>query len=258
MRDTGLRGNALVGWIVVLFLILPLTVVIPVSFTPERFLSLPGATWSLRHYRAILDDPTWLEAFRDSLIVAIGATAMAVVLGTSAAVGCWRLSSRLSEFIRMLMLLPIIVPAVVHALGFYRAWVGFGLIDTHAGLIAAHGMKGLPYVLITVSASLADFDQRLEMAARSLGASPARALRSVVLPAARPGILAGAAFAFVTSWDELVVTLFITSRGVVTLPRRIWDGVQDNISPTVAAVATLLMLVTILATFALARKRTQS
>jgi putative spermidine/putrescine transport system permease protein len=255
MRDPGMRGSALAGWVVVLFLVLPIAVVVPVSFTPERFLSLPGASWSLRHYQALLDDSSWIEALRDSLIVALGSTVIGVALGTAAAVGCWRISSRLSEFIRLLMLLPIIVPAVVHALGFYRAWVGFGLIDTHAGLIAAHGMKGLPYVLITVSAALADFDQRLEMAARSLGASPARAMRSVVLPAARPGILAGAAFAFVTSWDELVVTLFITSRGVVTLPRRIWDGVQDNISPTVAAVATLLIAVTIVATVLLARRQ---
>ncbi len=255
MRDPGLRGSAFSGWVVLLFLVLPIAVVVPVSFTPERFLSLPGATWSLRHYQALLDDPSWVEALRDSLIVALGATAVAVALGTAAAVGCWRISSRLSEFIRLVMLLPIIVPAVVHALGFYRAWVGFGLIDTHAGLIAAHAMKGMPYVLITVSAALADFDQRLEMAARSLGASPARAMRSVVLPAARPGILAGSAFAFVTSWDELVVTLFITGRGVITLPRRIWDGVQDNISPTVAAVATLLIGVTLLATLLLARRR---
>ena len=255
MRDDGLRGNALLGWVIVLFLVLPIAVVVPVSFTPERFLSLPGLHPSLRHYRALVEDPSWAEALRDSLIVAIGSTAVAVALGTAAAVGCWRLSSRLSEFIRVVMLLPIIVPAVVHALGFYRVWAEVGLVDTYTGVIAAHAMKGLPYVLITVSAALADFDQRLEMAARSLGASPARALRSVVLPAARPGILAGAAFAFVTSWDELVVTLFITSRGVVTLPRRIWDGVQDNISPTVAAVATLLILLTALVTVALARKR---
>lgn len=255
MRDPGLKGGTLLGWVVVLFLVLPVAVVIPVSFTPERFLSLPGNTWSLRHYRALVEDSTWADALWSSLVVAGGATGIAVVLGTAAAIGCWRLSSRLSELIRLFMLLPIIVPAVVHALGFYRAWVGFGLIDTHVGVIAAHAMKGLPYVLITVSAALADFDQRLEMAARSLGATPARAVWSVVLPAARPGILTGAAFAFVTSWDELVVTLFITSRGVVTLPRRIWDGVQDNISPAVAAVATLLILVTVAATLVLARKR---
>jgi putative spermidine/putrescine transport system permease protein len=123
--------------------------------------------------------------------------------------------------------------------------VQFGIIDTSIGLILAHGMKGLPYVVIAVSAALANFDLRLEQAARNLGASVWEALWHVVLPSVRPGVLAGAVFAFITSWDELVVNLFITSRGVYTLPRKIWDGIQDNINPAVAAVATILVLVTL-------------
>jgi putative spermidine/putrescine transport system permease protein len=178
-------------------------------------------------------------------VVAVGATVLAVSLGTICAIGCWRLSTRLSEAIRVLMLLPIIVPSIVHALGFYQVWVQFGIIDTYIGLILAHGMKGLPYVVIAVSAALANFDLRLEQAARNLGASVWEALWHVVLPSVRPGVLAGAVFAFITSWDELVVNLFITSRGVYTLPRKIWDGIQDNINPAVAAVATILVLVTL-------------
>jgi putative spermidine/putrescine transport system permease protein len=250
---TGL--STLGAWTVALFLLLPVLVVIPVSFTPERYLSLPGSTWSLRHYESLVADGVWLASVKDSLIVGVAATVLAVLLGTAGAIGCWRISSRLSELLRFLMLLPIIVPPVVHALGFYRAWVAFGLIDTHAGLIAAHAVKGIPYVMITVSAALADFDLSLERAARSLGASPATILGRVVIPIVRPGILAGAALAFITSWDELVVNLFITSRGVVTLPRRIWEGVQDNISPSVAAVATILIALTTLAALAITLRR---
>jgi len=249
-RSDGVRGNVFATWIVLLFLILPVTIVVPVSFTPERYLSLPGQDWSTRHYEALVTDPDWLQSVIDSLIVAGFSTAIAVALGTACAIGCWRISTRLSEALRLVMLAPIIVPPIVHALGFYQAWVQFGLIDTHAGLIAAHAMKGLPYAMIAVSAALANLDLRLEQAARSLGASVRQTLLRVILPGAMPGVYAGAVFAFVTSWDELVVNLFITSRGVYTLPRKIWDGIQDNINPAVAAVATILIVLTLLATVA--------
>ncbi len=235
----------LVAWIGLLFLVLPLAVVIPVSFTPNRYLSLPGDVWSLRHYQALISDASWRASAFDSTVVALGAAGLATLLGTCCAIGCWRISSRLSELIRVLMLAPIIVPSIVHALGFYRAWVEFGLFNTYQGLIIAHAMKGIPYVVICVSASLANFDVRLEQAALNLGASIGQAIRWIVLPSIIPGILAGAGFAFVTSWDELVVNLFITSRRVVTLPRKIWNSIQDNIDPAVAAAATLLILLTL-------------
>ena len=224
------RGPAVfVTWIVLLFLLLPVTMVIPVSFTPHRYLSLPGAEWSFRHYATLVIDPSWIRSIRDSLIVACASTVNAVAMGTACAIGCWRISSRLSEVLRIVMLAPIIVPTIVHALGFYQAWVQFGLIDTYLGLIAAHSVKGTPYVVIAVSASLANVDLRLEQAARNLGASVWQTLGRVIVPSARPGMLAGAVFAFITSWDELVVNLFITSRNVYTLPRKIWDGIQDKI-----------------------------
>jgi putative spermidine/putrescine transport system permease protein len=243
----GRSASSFIAWIGLLFLLLPIFVVVPVSFTPNRFLSLPTDGLSLRHYSALLVEPMWRKSVVDSLIVGSCATVIAVVLGTLCAVGCWRISSRLSEFVRFLMLAPIIVPSIVHALGFYQAWAQVGLLDTYAGLIIAHAMKGLPYVVISVSASLANFDLRLEQAARNLGATVTGALWLVVVPCIRPGILAGAVFAFITSWDELVVTMFITARRVYTLPKKIWDGIQDNISPSVAAMATVLIAVTLLA-----------
>lgn len=233
------------AWLAILFLTLPLVVVFPVSVTPRRYLSLPAGEWSLRHYKTLLEDQTWLHSIRDSLIVAVGSTLLAIALGTMTALACWRLSSRFSEFVRMTMLAPMIVPSIVHALGFYQVWVQFGLLDTYLGVIIAHAIKGTPYVLISVSAALANVDLKLEQAARSLGATAVQALWKVILPAARPGILAGCVFAFALSWDELVVNLFITSRNVYTLPRKIWDGIQDNINPAIAAVASILIVLTI-------------
>jgi putative spermidine/putrescine transport system permease protein len=241
----GFRLTLFGAWIAVLFLVLPLTIVVPVSLTPERYLSLPNGEVSLRHYHSLVSDSVWLRSIRDSLIVGLSSTVFAVFLGTLAAIGCWRISSRTSGMVRMLMLAPMIVPTIVHALGFYQAWVQFGLIDTYLGLVLAHTMKGVPYVVISVSAALANVELKLEQAARSLGATVWQTLRMVIVPAALPGVYAGAIFAFVTSWDELVVNLFITSRNVYTLPRKIWDGIQDNINPAIAAIATILMLITL-------------
>ena len=235
------------AWIAILFLTLPFVVVFPVSLTPNRYLSLPGPEWATRHYRTLVDDPTWLASIGDSLVVALGSTGLAIVLGTMTALACWRISSRASEAVRLLMLAPMIVPSIVHALGFYQVWAQFDLLDSYLGLILAHGMKGTPFVVISVSAALANVELKLEQAARSLGATSLQALWRVIVPAARPGILAGSVFAFALSWDELVVTLFITSRHVYTLPRKIWDGIQDNINPAIAAVASILILLTIAA-----------
>ncbi|MBI3709134.1 MAG: ABC transporter permease [Proteobacteria bacterium] len=245
-RDSlGFAAAACGAWIVLLYLVLPLLFVVPVSLTPQRYLSLPDRELSLRHYATLIDDPSWINSILHSAIVASSATLIAVLMGTLTAIGCWRIASRLSEVARIIMLAPMIVPPIVHALGFYRVWVRFGLIDTFPGLILAHGIKGMPFVLITVAAALANFDLRLEQAARNLGASLAQTVRLVLLPCILPGIATGAVFAFIISWDEIVVTLFITSRHVYTLPRKIWDGIADNINPSVAAVATIFILITL-------------
>jgi putative spermidine/putrescine transport system permease protein len=142
------------------------------------------------------------------------------------------------------MLTPLIAPPIVHALGFYLAWVKLGLIDTFFGVILAHFLISVPFVVITVSTSLANLDLKLELAARNLGATPRQTIWLVIIPLIRPGILAGAVFAFIMSWDEVIVVLFITSRKVYTLPRTVWDGLRENVDPTIAALATILMIVT--------------
>jgi len=144
------------------------------------------------------------------------------------------------------MLLPLIVPSIVYAIGLYRYFRWWDLLDRVLGVIIAHGVTAIPYVVITVSTALAAFDPRLEQAARGMGASLPQLLRWVILPRIMPGIVSGAIFAFIHSWDELVIVLFIASRDVFTLPRRIWDGINENVDPTMAAVAVLLVVFTVL------------
>ena len=197
------------SWVVLLFLVLPILIAVPVSLTPKRCLSLPEDSLSLRHYVKLLTSEEWLTSIGQSTFIAVSATLIATLLGTLCAVGLWRLASRLSEVLRGFLLMPLIVPPIVSALAFYRLWGHLGLIDSFAGMILAHAILGAPFIVITVSTSLANFDLRLEQASRNLGASIGQTLRYVIIPGIRPGILSGAVFAFIFSWDEIVVTLFI-------------------------------------------------
>jgi putative spermidine/putrescine transport system permease protein len=239
MNPTRLTNS--VGWAVICFLVLPITIAFPVSLTDKRYLSLPEDGISFKHYANLFASAEWLGSIGQSLYIGVVATAISVTAGTLCAIGCWRLSSRIGEFVRVLMLLPIVVPTIVYALGIYRFWVDLRLLDTYTGIIIVHSVTGIPYVVITVSTALAGFDLRLEQAARSLGASTSQTLWRVVLPSILPGVVSGAIFAFIHSWDELVVVLFIASRAVFTLPRRIWDGINEHLDPTMAAVATVLI-----------------
>ncbi|WPZ33735.1 ABC transporter permease [Thalassobaculum sp. OXR-137] len=233
------------AWTVLAFLVLPMIIVVPVSFTDQYYLSLPKEGLSLQHYAAFFEKEIWLAATLDSVIVATCSTIAALVLGTLCAIGCWRLASNAAESVRTFMLTPIIVPTIVQALAMYRFWIDLGLMDTYFGLILAHTLIAIPYVVITVSASLANFDVRLEQASRNLGASTSQTIRWVILPSIIPGMLSGALFAFTISFDEIVVALFITSRNVYTLPKRIWDGIQDHLDPTIASIATMLIAITL-------------
>lgn len=233
-------------WSALLFLMAPIFVVIPVSLTPTTFLSFPSEGLSLRHYATLIGDPDWYRSTAQSIVIGLSSTALATVVGTASAIGVSKLGQGLAMAGRVLALLPLVVPPVVSALALYRSWIFLGLFDSWIGTILAHAILSVPYVFVTVSAALSRFDPSIEMAARNLGAGWSRTQLTVVLPNLRSGVLAGAVFAFVTSWDELVVTIFITSRGIFTLPRRMWDGIRENISPTIAAVATILILFSLL------------
>jgi putative spermidine/putrescine transport system permease protein len=229
---------------IVTYLVAPLFVVFPVSVTDQRYLSLPQNGMSFKHYASLVNNPLWLSSIGQSLFVAGAATIAAVVLGTLAAIGCWRMASRASDLARVILLLPLIVPSIIHALGFYRVWIDLDLIDSFSGVILADIITALPYVVITVSAALANLDLRLEQAARNLGASMSETVRWVIVPNIMPGILSGAIFAFIHSWDEIVVLLFIAGRKVHLLPRAIWDGINDAVDPAIAAIASILIVLT--------------
>jgi putative spermidine/putrescine transport system permease protein len=236
----------IIAWATVLYLVLPITIVIPISVTDQRYLSLPQEGISFRHYVNLLTSEAWLNSILQSFWIATASTLIAVVAGTLCAIGCWRISRRSTELVRALMLLPLIIPSIVYAIGLYRYFGALDLLDRFLGVTLAHGVTGIPYVIITVSTALASFDPRLEQAARGMGANLSQTLRWVILPRIMPGIVSGAIFAFIHSWDELVMVLFIASREVFTLPRKIWDGINENLDPTMAAVAVLLIVFTVL------------
>jgi putative spermidine/putrescine transport system permease protein len=234
------------AWAVLSFMALPAFAVIPISFTDTRYLAMPQDGLSLEHWRTFLSSPAWLGSIWQSLWIAVVSTLISVTVGTLCAVGCWRIASGLSEKVRGLMILPMAVPTIVYALGLYRLYVDLDLVGSAFGVVLAHSVTGLPYVVLTVSASLSNLDPRLEQAARGLGASIAQTLRHVIVPNIMPGVLSGAIFAFIHSWDELVVVIFIGGRALFTLPRRMWDGINDNLDPVIAVVATGMILFTLL------------
>ena len=241
------RLNTALAWVLLVFLVAPALVAIPVSLTPKTFLSFPTDELSLQYYRKLFGSPEWMSSFWQSTVIGVASTLLATATGTLCAIGLWRVSSRAGEVMRAILLLPLVIPPIIAAMAFYRLFVPLGLIDSYPGLILAHTVLAAPLVLITVSASLAGFDPRLEQASRGLGASNWVTMRRVILPGVRPGVLAGAVFAFISSWDEIVVTLFLSKFSVYTLPRRMWNGIRENTDPTVAAAAVVLMVVTLLA-----------
>lgn len=233
------------SWLIFGFLILPALVVIPVSFTDKRYLSLPQDHLSLQHWARLVTSADWTHATWQSLYIAVISTVIAVLAGTLCAIGCWRINSRLTEAVRSTMMIPLVIPTIVYALGIYRLFVDLDLVGTALGVILAHAVSSIPFVVLTVSASLTGLDKRLEQAARNLGATMGQTIRMVIVPNVMPGILSGAIFAFIHSWDELIIVIFLGGRALFTLPRRIWDGVNENLDPTIAAVATFMIAVTL-------------
>jgi putative spermidine/putrescine transport system permease protein len=231
---------------VLLFLLLPILAVVPLSFSSSALLSLPVPGFSLRWYQDLFGNGRWLLAARNSLIVGVATMVLATGLGTMAALGLFLCRFRGQGVVIALLSLPMVTPVIVVAVAMYFAFSYIGLASTLAGLVLAHTVLALPYVLITVLASLRNFDRTLLRAAATLGSPPVTTFRRVMLPLIAPGVASGAVFAFATSFDELVVSLFIAGPGQFTLPRQMYSGIHEFLSPTVTAAAVLLVVCSML------------
>ena len=227
--------------LILLFLILPVLVIIPLSFNSGTFLVYPLQGFSLRWYEEFFTASEWLRALKNSLIIAPAATVLAMTFGTLASIGLTRGEFRGKALLMGILISPMVVPVVIVAVASYLFFAPLGLGNSYISLILVHAVLGVPFVIITVTATLQGFNQNLVRAAASLGAPPLTAFFRVTLPLIAPGVISGALFAFATSFDEVVVTLFLAGPEQATIPRQMFSGIRENLSPTIAAAATLLI-----------------
>ncbi|MCH8620346.1 ABC transporter permease [Undibacterium sp. TS12] len=228
--------------LILIFLVLPILVIIPLSFSDSSFLSYPMPGLSLRWYENLFHSEEWARAAKNSFIIAPVATILATLFGTLAAIGLNKADFAGKNLLMAILISPMIVPVVVVGVGVYFFFARIGLSETYIGLILVHAALGSPFVVTTVSATLQGFNHNLVRASLSLGASPLRTFFRITLPVIAPGVISGALFAFATSFDEVVVTLFIAGPGQSTLPRQMFAGIRENITPTIAALATILIV----------------
>lgn len=251
-------GLVVLCWTILGFLVIPILVIIPLSFNSTSFLTYPMDGFSLRWYQELLSSQDWMLAFKNSFIIAPFATILSMVFGTLAAVGLSRGNFPFKRIIMAFIISPMIVPTIIVAVGFYFYFAKLQLLNSYVGLILAHAMLGVPFVVITVCATLEGFNVNLSRAAASLGAPPLTVFFKVVLPLIAPGVISGALFAFATSFDEVVVTLFLASPTQKTLPIQMFSGIRENISPSIAAVATIMVVLSVLMLLTIEKLRRRS
>jgi len=248
------------------FLIAPILTVMPLSFNAENFFTFTPAMlafdpegYSLKHYRDFFTNPDWQQALKNSVQIAPAATIISVSLGTLAAIGLSQPHVPFRRAIMAILISPMIVPLIISAAGMYFFYSRIGLQGTYIGVVLAHAALGIPFVIITVTATLVGFDKSLTRAAANMGANPVTTFFKVQMPLILPGVISGGLFAFITSFDEVVVVLFVGSAGQKTLPWQMFTGLREQISPTILAVATLLVGVSmlLLTTLELLRRRSE-
>ena len=249
-----------------LFLITPIIVVMPLSFNAEDFftftpemLRLDPEGYSLKHYRDFFTNSDWQKALWNSVTIAPAATLLSVSFGTLAAIGLSQSHVPFRRAIMAILISPMIVPLIISAAGMYFFYSRIGLQGTYFGVVLAHAALGIPFVIITVTATLVGFDRSLTRAAANMGANPVTTFFRVQMPLILPGVISGGLFAFITSFDEVVVVLFVGSAGQKTLPWQMFTGLREQISPTILAVATILVVISIalLTTVEILRRRSE-
>jgi putative spermidine/putrescine transport system permease protein len=228
------------GGLVLLFLCLPIAVVVPMSFSSASSLEFPPPGLSLRWYASFFGDPRWVAALANSTIVALASSVAALLLGTPAAYGLVRGTFRGRPILEGTFIAPLVVPSVIIAVALYISFAQVGLLGSMAGLILGHTVLGVPYVVLVMSVAIRSFDPRIEQVAYSLGASTPTMFRRVLLPNLAPSVFAAWIFAFITSFDEVIVTHFIAGR-YDTVPKRMFNELVLQVNPTITAIATLLV-----------------
>ncbi|CAB3961613.1 MULTISPECIES: ABC transporter permease [Burkholderia] len=237
--------------VVMLFLIVPCAIVVPMSFSNASFLEFPPRVWGFRWYHAYFSSHEWRAATGVSLRVAVSATLAAVIAGTAAAYGLRAIESRWAKRLRTVLMLPMMVPLILVAIGTFFVYVRADLNNTLTGLIIAHTMLALPFVVISVNGGLETYDANQELVARSLGASRLTAFLTVTLPQIRLSIYAAGFFAFMTSFDEVVIALFVSGGENATLTRLMFEDIRDQLDPTITAISTLLISISVISLIAL-------
>jgi len=252
--------------VIFIFLITPILIIIPLSFNVEPYftftagmLSFDPDAYSLRWYEDFINNTQWTHSVKNSFIIAIASTILATFLGTLAALGLSKPHMPYRALTMGLLISPMIVPLIISAAGMYFFYSSIGLDQTFLGIILAHTVLGTPFVVITVTATLVGFDNSLSRAAANLGANPTTSFFKITMPLILPGVISGALFAFITSFDEVVVVLFLAGFEQRTIPRQMWSGIREQISPTILAVATILVMISIalLATLEMLRRRNE-
>lgn len=226
------------------FLLLPILVIVPLSFGDQRYLAFPEGAWSLRHYLELLNG-AWLSSILQSLGLAVAVGVLSTGLSFMFATGIW-LEPRYRIVLTSVVLLPMIVPQVVSAMSIYYLGAKVQQLDTLVGVGFGHLMMALPYSLIAMLVAYSRLDTSLYKASRSLGAGLWMTIRQVLMPNVRVGMAGSFFMAFIMSWEEVVVTLFTSGLNVITLPKRIWDGLRYNLDPAIAAVSTLMIFITLI------------
>ena len=252
--------------VVFFFLIAPIIVIVPLSFNAEDFftftpemLALDPDGYSFKHYNDFFTNPDWQQAMWNSIRIAPMATLLSVSFGTLAAIGLSQPHVPFRRALMAILISPMIVPLIISAAGMYFFYSRVGLQGSYWGVVLAHAALGIPFVIITVTATLVGFDRSLTRAAASLGANPVTTFAKVQMPLILPGVISGGLFAFITSFDEVVVVLFVGSAGQKTLPWQMFTGLREQISPTILAVATILVTISavLLATIEILRRRSE-
>jgi putative spermidine/putrescine transport system permease protein len=229
--------------LVLVYLILPVLIIVPISFSSARYLTFPPPSLSLRWYQQYFTNTAWMQATQVTLTVAFFTVVIATPLGVAAAYAISQSKLRIMRLIHMMLLLPLVVPIIITAVGIFFVYVRVGLVATLPGLVLANVMLGLPYVVISVVAGLQSFDPAQEMVARSLGMNRLRGFFAVTLPQIKSSVLAGGVFAFISAMDETIVALFISGGQYQPLTKRMFTALRDEIDPTIAAISTLMTAV---------------